>query len=111
MIYAKHGRIWHVDDVTAAVPEELAALFWEVDPDTIDLRLHGDYVIERVMTRGTWRAMTWLRRTYPDHVLADFVRRRGSASLPPREHAYWALVTGCEVDAATGGGRPRWAGP
>ena len=93
------------------VPAEVAALFWEADPGSIDLHLHADYVMERVMTRGTWRAMTWLRRAFPREVLADFVRRKGSTSLAPREHAYWALVTGCRVAATTGGGRPRWAGP
>lgn len=97
--------------MTGAVPEDLESLFWEVDPSTIDLRLHADYVMERVMVRGPWRAMTWLRRTYPEAALAEFVRRKGSTCLPPREHAYWALVTGCETDAAPGGGRPRWAGP
>ena len=95
----------------AAVPDEIASLFWEVDPRTIDVRLHADYVMERVMSRGTWRAMKWLRRTYPEPTLADFVRRRGRTCLPPREHAYWALVTGCDTDAATGGGRPHWTGP
>jgi hypothetical protein len=56
------------------IPAELAWLFWDVDPETIDLGRHRDYVIERVMTRGNWVAMRWLI----DHVdrtdLAEFGR-------------------------------------
>ena len=95
----------------AALPGDVATLFWDVDPARVDLGPHRDYVMERVMVRGTWEAMRWLRRTYPAHELADFLRRKGERALPPRERAYWALVAGCELPAARGGGRPAWAGP
>ncbi len=97
--------------VNSRLPSEVAVLFWDVDPDEIDLDRHRDYVMERVMSRGTWDAMTWLRHIYPTQVLADFVRRKGSTALAPREHAYWALVAGCDASVEPGGGRPRWAGP
>ena len=89
------------------MPEDVRILFWDVDPETVDLDAHRDYVIERIMSRGGWAAMGWLRATYPTDVLADFLRRRGER-LAPRERAYWALVTGVERVAEPGGGRPRW---
>src|SRR4051812_25192008 len=62
------------------VPEpfspEVAKLFWETDPATIDLGRHGDYVMERVMSRGGWEAMCWLRRTFSRQRLADFLLRK-----------------------------------
>ena len=61
------------------------------------------------MSRGDWAAMSWLVETYPREALADFVTRRGQR-LAPRELAYWALITGVEVEITRGGGRPRWAG-
>ncbi len=30
------------------------ALFWDVDPQTIDIQKHAAYIIERVVSRGTW---------------------------------------------------------
>jgi hypothetical protein len=30
------------------------ALFWDVDPKKIDPQKHAAYIIERVLTRGTW---------------------------------------------------------
>ncbi len=30
------------------------ALFWDVDPQTIDPQKHASYIVERVLTRGTW---------------------------------------------------------
>lgn len=94
-----------------AIPRDVQVLFWDVAPESVDLHRHRDYVMERVMLRGTWEAMCWLRRTYPRESIADFVERRGSRVLPPRELSYWALVSGVEVRSKPGGGRPLWAGP
>ena len=30
------------------------SLFWDVDPETLDPDEHGLFIIERVLTRGTW---------------------------------------------------------
>ena len=88
-------------------PSCVRRLFWDVDPETVDLDKHRDYVIERVMAHGTWEAMCWLRDRYVSEVLADFIRRRG-ARLAPREEAYWALITGVGVAPRRGGGRAPW---
>jgi hypothetical protein len=107
----KGARTPYADRVDGrGVPVELCFLFWEVDPATVDLERNRDYVIERVMSRGDWAAMRWLRTTYPREVLADFLRRRG-ARLAARERAYWALWAGLALPQQPGGGRPAWAAP
>lgn len=95
-----------------AVPAALHWLFWEIEPTTVDLVEHADYVMERVMSRGNWAAMCWLRRVYGEAELAAFLRHRGER-LAPRERAYWELVAGVAPSSdaqAPGGGRPPWAG-
>jgi hypothetical protein len=95
--------------VSAALPPEVTRLFWDVDPEAVDLRRHADYVMERIMTRGTWAAMCWLRAQYGREELADFIRRRGER-LAPRDRAYWALIAGVAAHQRPGGARPPWAG-
>jgi hypothetical protein len=84
-------------------------LFWEIDVETLDLAAHRDYVMERVMTRGTLAAMRWLVQTYSREEIGDFVRRRGDR-LTPRDRAFWSLIGGASIDPGPGGGRPAWAG-
>ena len=86
------------------VPREVQKLFWDTRAATIDLDRYGDYVMER----GSWEAMCWLRRTFSQRRLADFLLRKG-ARLAPRERAYWALVAGVDVPTGQGGARPPWA--
>lgn len=90
-------------------PADVERLFWDVDPDTVDLRAHADYVMERVMTRGTLEGMRWLRATYAQDELADFLQRKGE-HLSPRDRAYWRLIAGLERESRPGGARPPWAG-
>jgi hypothetical protein len=96
--------------VSGLIPP-VAKLFWELDPETIDLRAHRAYVIGRVMERGGWLAMKWLRETYSTEDLREFLGSRRGRALAPRERAYWCLVVGIEATPARGGGRPAWAGP
>jgi hypothetical protein len=91
------------------IPAELAWLFWDVDPTTIDLDRHRDYVIERVMTRGNWLAMRWLIEHVDKVRLAEFLRSRGNR-LSPRDRAFWCLIAEVPFRAPPGGGRPAWAG-
>jgi hypothetical protein len=95
--------------MVTSIPPELCALFWDVDPMCVRIPEHADYVIERIMLRGGWNAMCWLRRTFDDETLADFLRRKGHR-LAPRERAYWQLVTDAGGKQEPGGGRPAWAG-
>jgi hypothetical protein len=90
------------------LPDEVARLFWDVDVNTLDLVRHADYVMERIMGRGTWAAMRWLRTTYSTAKIANFIRRKGDR-LSPRDRAYWALIAGVSVPIGPGGGRPTWA--
>ncbi len=89
----------------------MLVLLWDMDPQGIDLHRDRELLFERVMARGTWDAMCWLRKRFAREDLAAFVKTRGARVLSPRDLAYWALVCDVEVPSESGGGRPRWAGP
>ena len=78
----------------AGSPEFVFPLFWEYEPGTIDIVRHADLIIGRIMERGTWASMSWLRETYPVKKLVSFLEKRGRRILPPRELNYWALMSG-----------------
>lgn len=97
-------------DVEEALPDFITRLLWDVDPSQIDLQRDSALVFERVMSRGTWAAMKWLRARYSRDELASFVRGPGAKRLSPRDLAYWGLVCDVDVSVGPGGGRPSWAG-
>jgi hypothetical protein len=92
------------------VPDAVSRLLWDVDLASLDLDRDRAFVFERVMSRGTWDAMTWLRARYDVEAIRAFVREQGARKLAPRALASWSLVAGLDVAAEPWGSRPRWAG-
>jgi hypothetical protein len=96
--------------VAEQVPRSVLSLLWDVDPTLLDLDRNRALIFERVMTRGTWEAMQWLRARYAPEAIVAFLDAEGARRLTPRDLAYWGLIAGRDVSTTPGGGRPRWAG-
>jgi len=79
---------------SSQIPEFLFPFFWEHEPKTIHIVRHADFIMGRIMERGTLEAIRWLRRTYSKDQLISFLEKRGNRTLPPRELNYWALISG-----------------
>lgn len=86
------------DSVEAPLPAFLHALFWEFNVSGIDIVQHADTIMGRIMERGNWQAMRWLREVYHTDQIVSYLERRGKKVLPPREVNYWALIGGVPED-------------
>jgi len=80
------------------IPEFLFPLFWEYDPGTIDTAKHAGLIIDRIMERGSWASMGWLKKTYTKDQLVSFLENKGHRTLPLRELNYWALMSGIPLE-------------
>jgi hypothetical protein len=67
-----------------------AALFWDVDPKTIDPKKHAKYVIERILDFGRDSEVRWMRTTYPMQTIRRVVRT--SRVLHPHTRALWTQL-------------------
>ena len=66
-----------MSEKTNRIPAFLYPLFWEHNPEEIDILRHSDSIMARIMERGTWEAMRWLRKTYEVPQIVLFLERRG----------------------------------
>jgi len=66
------------------------ALFWDVNPDKIDLEKNAQYVIERVLDLGDDKEVSWLWQTYDKSLLKNIVEK--SRSLRPSSKTLWTLL-------------------
>jgi hypothetical protein len=76
------------------LPPHLYRFFWEYDQQVIDIHKHCELIMARIMARGNWQSMIWLREKYSVKKISNFLFRKGWKVLPPRELNYWALVGG-----------------
>jgi hypothetical protein len=80
------------------IPEFLQPFFWEYTHQNIDTARHASTIMARIMERGSWEAMVWLKKTYSPEQIKNFLIHKGKDSLPPRELNYWLLIS--EVPSA-----------
>lgn len=66
------------------------SLFWDTNPDKIDLKENAQYVIERVLDFGRDDEVRWLWNHYDKALMKKIVER--SRSLRPETKALWTLL-------------------
>ena len=74
------------------ISAEIRPLFWDVDVDRIDLALHDEFVISRLLEWTTPAAMEWLAVHYGiDRILEV---NRSSRKVSERSRNFWNLWYG-----------------
>jgi hypothetical protein len=76
----------------AAIPSWLAALLWDYETSALDLDRHQSAVIARVLSRGDWRSVCWLRTRYGDAPVREWLLSKRGRSLDRRSVRLWQLV-------------------
>jgi len=66
------------------------SLFWDTNPERIDLNTNARYVIERVMDFGRDDEVRWLWNFYDKALMKKVVST--SRSLRPQSKALWTLL-------------------
>ncbi|ACX51959.1 hypothetical protein Adeg_0817 [Ammonifex degensii KC4] len=66
----------------ASVPERFRVIFWDVRPESLDVREHKRFIIERVLEFGDEDAYRWMFATYADEEIVAVAR--ASPRISPR---------------------------
>ena len=68
------------------------SLFWDTNPDKIDLQKNARYVIERVLEFGHLNEISWLFKTYSKSKIKQTMDLPRS-QLSPKSKSLWLLLT------------------
>lgn len=88
----KVARMIAEKQAASSVPEEFRYLFWDTNPDTIQLRKHASYVIERVLEFGDLDALSWLQKIYPTQRIIDVLLT--SRAITAKSRGFWTIWFG-----------------
>lgn len=79
----------NVDD---ELMEWLRPLLWDCDPATVTWEHHRDFLVRRVLARGSWEQVRRLRRLAGDDVLREVLQRARGRFLERRQLRFWEIV-------------------
>lgn len=74
------------------LPTFLRPLFWEYDFRKLSWKQHAHLVTGKILARGDWRALVWLRRKLGDPGLREWIIRGQGRGLSRRQVRYWELI-------------------
>lgn len=87
---------------SSKLPPLLREFFWDYDFESLSWENSRDLIIARILTYGTWDALTWLRSRLGDQALREWILRNQGARMSPQRLHFWELILGLprrQVDA------------
>lgn len=67
------------------------SLFWDINPDKIDIHKNARYIIERVLEFGHLNEISWLFKTYPKSEIKQ-VMDLPRSQVSPKSKSLWSLL-------------------
>ena len=80
--------------MSSSLPRWLQSFFWDARLRSISIGDHANYVLERLLEFGDWRALRWVFATYSRARVRAFLLSRGADVLSPRTWSFWSLYCG-----------------
>ncbi|MBI2843167.1 MAG: hypothetical protein HYX78_07180 [Armatimonadetes bacterium] len=74
------------------IPDALKPMFWDCDIRHLSIKQHKSFIIRRLAGAGKWYAIVWLRKTFGDSTIAEWLRANRGGRLPPERLRFWQLV-------------------
>jgi hypothetical protein len=74
------------------LPRDMKRFFWDCAFARLRWEADRDFVIGRLLERGDWPAMQWLRWKAGDAELRRWLAARRGRGISPRRLRYWELV-------------------
>lgn len=73
-------------------------LFWDVDPDALDVDKDEVYILARVLERGRLSDVRWVMETYGLNRIHRFFRDVGHSEISKRTTGFWRAFFDAEEE-------------
>ena len=77
---------------SSEIPKHLYWLFWDTNPQKIELYAFSKYIIERILELGNGKALKWLQLVFPIKKILEVVYT--SRTLSEKSKIFWKIWFG-----------------
>lgn len=74
------------------IPKLYHPLFWDAEPERIDVKRQYRYILERVLELGDLGAFQWIQKLYPTRWIIEICA--SSRKISPKSKAFWEIWLG-----------------
>jgi len=74
------------------LPDFVSSLLVEYEPGTVSLERDEDFLVERILTDGSWEAIQWARARVGDARIRELLLRTRGRRLSPPQLRLWQVI-------------------
>ena len=74
------------------LPRNLRAYFWDYPVEQLSWQADQELIIHRLLSSGSWEAITWLRKQAGDGALRQWLIDHRGRGLSARQLRFWSLL-------------------
>jgi DNA-binding transcriptional ArsR family regulator len=74
------------------LPKSLREYFWDYPFEQLSWKADRDLIIHRLLSAGSWEAVTWLRKQTGDEALRQWLIDHRGRGLSARQLRFWSLI-------------------
>ncbi len=82
----------HSKNQPISLPSLLKPCFWDTEFSRLKWSSHQDFIIQRILAEGDWKAVQWLRRRVGDKFLLAWISKHRGRGLDKRRLRFWELI-------------------
>jgi hypothetical protein len=75
-----------------SLPASLKIYFWDVNFETLRWEQYRNFITRRILQRGDWEAIGWLRAQLTDAGLRAWLEEHEGGGLESRQIRFWELM-------------------
>lgn len=79
------------------IAKRFRPLFWDANPDEINIRKNARYIIERILEVGDLNAFRWIQKIYPTRLITETCST--SRKISEKSRIFWKIWLGETNDA------------
>jgi hypothetical protein len=79
---------------STGLPKSFYRFFWDYPPVDLSWETDKDLIIRRILTKGSWEAVVWLRKQMGDEMLRQWLVNHHCKGLSARQIRFWELLLG-----------------
>ncbi len=76
----------------AHLPNSLREYFWDYPFEQLSWQADRELIIRRILSDGSWEAITWLRKQIGDAALRQWLIDHRGRGLSARQLRFWSLI-------------------
>ena len=82
-------RLMALEETSRQIPKDIHWLFWDIDPQKIEIHTFSKYIIERILELGNEQAFQWLQLVFPTKKIIEVLYT--SRALSKKSKTFWEV--------------------